>query len=63
METLTCLDEERAEEDDVAPVPLGVVVLEDGADAAALPTHLLRQFRLNLRGRALSLVNASAIVL
>ena len=45
---VTYLDQECAEEDDVAPVPLWVVVLEDGADAAALPPHLFRQFGLNL---------------
>ena len=45
---VTYLDQECAEEDDVAPVPLGVVVLEYGADAAAFPPHLFYQFGLNL---------------
>ena len=46
LATLTDLDQEGAEEYDVAPVPLGVVVLEDGADAdaAPLPPHFFRQF-------------------
>ena len=42
------LDQEDDQEQHEAPASFGVVVLEDGADAAALPPHLLRQFRLNL---------------